>query len=82
MAVEDIQARARVAQARLDAQLGAIDAPEAPVMRVLGFRLKPGLRMMDQVSGEPVEVVDAGVIYVSESGAAVKSAEVVSNGQQ
>ncbi len=65
MALEDIQARAKLATAQLDAQLGAVDHPAAGVYKVLGIRARPGLAVYDTITGETVEVVDVGVMYVN-----------------
>jgi hypothetical protein len=65
MALEDIGRDAQILTAQLAADLGAVDSPLAPVFDMLGLKIRPGMQMLDSVSGEIVEVVGGGIENVS-----------------
>lgn len=67
MSVEDIGRRAEVLTAQLNAQQGAVDAPMAAVFDALGLRIRPGMMVVDTVTGETVEVVSGGIEQISAS---------------
>lgn len=69
MAINDSMLRAQILTASLGADLGAVDVPEAPVFSLLGFAIFPGQNVYDTVTGEILEVVDAGIQAVNPNAA-------------
>ena len=65
MAIEDRAFDAEVLANQLAAHLGAVDVPQAPLLELLGINVFPGQTMYDTVTGEIVEVIDAGVQSVA-----------------
>jgi hypothetical protein len=65
MSIDASILRAKVLTANLGAALGAVDVPEAALFALLGFNVFPGQQMIDSVTGQIVEVVNAGVQTVS-----------------
>jgi hypothetical protein len=65
MAKADIARRAELLTARMAAQLGAVDHPLAPIFDALGLKVRPGMKVVDTITGETVEVVSGGIENVS-----------------
>lgn len=65
MSLNNLILDAQILSAQLNADLGAVDVPEAVVYGVLGLNVFPGQQMYDTVAGGIVEVVNAGVQSVS-----------------
>lgn len=65
MAIADIIQRAELLTAQMAAQLGAVDHPLAPIFDALGLKIRPGMQVLDTVTGETVEVVSGGIENVS-----------------
>jgi len=65
MAIDASMLRAQILTASLGADVGAVDIPESPVFDLLGFTLFPGQQVIDSVTGQIMEVVNAGIETVS-----------------
>lgn len=65
MAIADIIARAELLTAQMNAQLGAVDHPLAPIFDTLGLNVRPGMQVLDTLTNEVMEVVSGGIENVS-----------------
>lgn len=52
----------QILRAQLAAQVGAVDHPLAPHFRALGLNVRPGVKVLDKMTGEVVEVVHGGFV--------------------
>lgn len=69
MAIADIIQRAELLTAQMNAQLGAVDHPLAPIFDALGLAVRPGMKVVDTLTGETVEVVSGGIEQINAASA-------------
>lgn len=69
MAIADIIQRAELLTAQMAAQQGAVDHPLAPIFDALGLPIRPGMYMLDTLTGDLVEVVSGGIEQINAASA-------------